>query len=108
MESTKIDHPTAGMATGYDREIGDLPVVRDQHGEFYSRWKASWRERFRILFTGIVWVGVVAERQPPTILIAGEHPAPDTFRHPWTHDKDCAECQPNAPAKRPASEASDA
>ena len=39
-------------------EYMDLPVLkyRTNQGECISCWKLSWRERFKILFTGEMWL----------------------------------------------------
>lgn len=53
-----FNHPTVG-------EITDLSCVRGDDGALYSCWKMSWSERFKALFDGRVWIGVLSERQPP-------------------------------------------
>ncbi len=52
--------------------IMDLECIRGRDGSLYSRWKAeSWRERLRFLFTGRLWIGVMAERLPPVSCVIG-------------------------------------
>ena len=90
MKPIKIDHPEASTARGYDHptvgEISDLPVIRDGDGSLCSRWKASFWERLRILWTG----AVMSRQQPPVLVVAGPYP-PESFRHPWASAEKCAE-----------------
>lgn len=52
--------------------VEDMEAVRGHDGALYSRWKAeSWRERLRFLFTGRLWIGVMAERLPPVSCVIG-------------------------------------
>lgn len=55
-------------------QCGDLQVVRTRNSDqlpiLVSSWRASWRERFSILFRGRVWLTVVGTRQPPVLLSA--------------------------------------
>lgn len=36
----------------------------DPQGRIASCWKMSWRERFVVLFTGVVWQQVLTFKQP--------------------------------------------
>ena len=61
---------------GYDSEkvgeIVDLAAIRCDNGALYSRWNPTWKERFRILFGAKVWLGVLAEKQPPVTIGVGD------------------------------------
>ena len=62
-----------GWEASADKEkVGDLEAVRGENGTLYSRWKTeSWRERLCFLFTGRLWIGVMADKQPPVTCIIG-------------------------------------
>ena len=49
---------------------GEIPVNRC-YGILLSRWKATWRERFSILWHGTVWLSVIGDTMPP-MLLAGD------------------------------------
>ena len=36
----------------------------DEHGRIAFCWKMSWRERMRVLFTGVLWQQVLTFNQP--------------------------------------------
>lgn len=56
-----------------DEECGPLPIRRE--GDVcISCWSMSWRERFKSLFTGKVWVGVLSGRTQPPIYTAIDRP----------------------------------
>lgn len=59
-ESTKVLQKPAEMT---DQECSSLPVWNDGK-ECVSAWKASIKERFTILFTGRVWLGVLFVKAP--------------------------------------------
>jgi len=40
-----------------------LPVHKTEGGEVISCWHLSWRERFKVLFTGRVWHSVLVFNQ---------------------------------------------
>ncbi len=48
-------------------ECYDLPVFRDDK-EVISCWKMSFRERLRVLVTGVVWLRVLGRSHPPLAL----------------------------------------
>jgi hypothetical protein len=45
-------------------EYQPLPVWRDNDGTVLSRWHCSWRERFRILITGDVFLWQLTFNKP--------------------------------------------
>ena len=47
-----------------DEKCKDLPALRHRTGNV-SCWKATFRERLKILLTGIVWMDVITPFQPP-------------------------------------------
>jgi len=47
-----------------DAECASLPAYFDGSTSI-SCWKLSWRDRIRVLFTGVVWCGVLCRQQPP-------------------------------------------
>ena len=47
-----------------DDQCGPLPALRHDNG-IISCWKMSWRERIKVLFTGVVWFDVMDYSQPP-------------------------------------------
>ena len=47
-----------------DEECGSLPACKHENG-IVSCWKMTLRERLKVLFTGIVWLGVASHVQPP-------------------------------------------
>ena len=47
-----------------DVQCGPLPALRHDNG-IISCWKMSWRERIKVLFTGVIWFDVISYNQPP-------------------------------------------
>jgi hypothetical protein len=45
-------------------EYNPLPSFQCDDGRVISCWGLDWRERLRVLFTGRVWVSVMAFHQP--------------------------------------------
>lgn len=45
-------------------DCSDLPAYRNKN-QIISCWKASWRDRLKILFRGEIWIGIVGQAQPP-------------------------------------------
>jgi hypothetical protein len=60
-----------GKPQSWDEEImgkcEGLSVVKAD-GVLYSYWRASWRERIRVLFTGKVRLCVASASHPPVML----------------------------------------
>ncbi len=61
-----------GAPTNWDSEThgpcDGLPIMR-RDGVCISRWSLSWRERFAVLFRGVVWCHVASgDTQPPISL----------------------------------------
>lgn len=69
-ESTKVLQKPAEMT---DQECCSLPVWNDGK-ECVSAWKASIKERITILFTGIVWLGVLSGQTQPPVWVDGCRP----------------------------------
>ena len=58
---------------------GDLPGCRSLpafrgNGMSISCWKARWKERLKVLFTGKVWLLVAGGDNQPPVLIQAEYP----------------------------------
>jgi hypothetical protein len=47
-----------------DEECSSLPAFQYE-GQIISCWEMSFKERIKVLFTGVIWFGVLAHRQPP-------------------------------------------
>ena len=45
-----------------------LPAFKSEEGEVVTCWKLSWRERFRILFFGELWLSMMTFNKPLTPL----------------------------------------
>ena len=45
-------------------EYKPLPVFKDSDGAVLSRWKLSWRERLRVLFSGNIYLWVLTFNRP--------------------------------------------
>lgn len=57
MKPTKFPQAN-GTLSGYG-EVGDLPVFRGDM-QIISCWRLSWRDRFRALLFGTVWLHVLS------------------------------------------------
>ena len=53
-----------------------LEVVRGEDGTLWSCWKPSWRERFMLLLGAPISVGILAQRQPPVMVMLYNRRAP--------------------------------
>jgi len=51
-----------------------LPVVRRDDGLVTTRWRFSWKERLRLLFTGDLWLQVHTFNHPLQPLAMTVHP----------------------------------
>ena len=51
---------------------GPLPAFRDESEVSISKWRLSWRERFRALLTGTVWLHCHGSQ--PGVYVSGEYP----------------------------------
>lgn len=56
-----------------DDECSPLPVWTDGE-KCVSRWRASWSERLRMLFTGDLWLWVHSGRTQPPVSVSTDHP----------------------------------
>lgn len=54
-----------------ESECQSLPVWSDGN-QCVSCWKASFKERLLVLFTGKVWLGVLSGKTQPPVFVAGE------------------------------------
>lgn len=41
-----------------------LPAFQYENNSYHC-WQLSWRERFKVLFTGNLWISVMTFRNPP-------------------------------------------
>lgn len=79
MKPTREKHSngtlTGGPATDFktEEDVADLSVCRTG-GEIISKWKASWPDRLRILWSGSVWLRVSAASTHPPVCIEGRSP----------------------------------
>ena len=60
-----------------DEQCGSMPILQLQNGTCVSCWRMNWKERLRILLTGIVWVGVLSGKTQPPIYVAASQPFSD-------------------------------
>ena len=60
-----------------DEECGELPVFNDGK-QSVSCWRLPWRERWRVLWSGLVWLGVVAGPTQPPVWVSGRRPFEQT------------------------------
>lgn len=63
-----------GPPEKYGVEVVDLPVRKDGV-EIISAWKPTWRERFSILFYGMVWFGIRSQDTHAPIWLQGQKTA---------------------------------
>lgn len=80
MKPTKVEYRNGtltggpGIDFGTDGDVGDLLVHRSGEGKIISKWRASWRERLAVLFTGHVWLRVSADDTHPPVGLEGRSP----------------------------------
>jgi hypothetical protein len=58
---------------GTSDDVADLAVCR-VNGEVISCWRATWRDRLRVLLTGRVWLRVLADRTHSPVALDAESP----------------------------------
>lgn len=58
-----FDVPTVNFAENQE-EYTTLPAYRDDEGMVVTRWKLSWKERFKIFFFGDLWLSVLTFNKP--------------------------------------------
>lgn len=68
-QSTKVLQRPSTMA---ESECQSLPVWNDGK-QCVSCWKATFKERVKILFTGKVWLGVLSGKTQPPVFVTGEN-----------------------------------
>lgn len=84
MEPIKFKEQTAVLAENQD-EYKDLPIheVNDPTGEIVFCWKMSWKDRIRVLFTGVIWHQVMTFKRPlQPQLLSSKKPYMNTDIHP--------------------------
>ncbi len=69
-EQTKTIGPPAGMT---EEECYSLAVWSDGK-QCISRWKGTWKDRLKFLFTGKLWLSVLFGESQPPVWIGTEHP----------------------------------
>ena len=57
---------------------GEVPANR-RYGVILTRWKGNWRERLKFLWYGTLWLSVIGDTMPPTLITSDqifeiEHP----------------------------------
>ena len=64
MKPIKFPECNGILAEGQEEYL-DLPVYRDDtsDGTIVCCWKLTWKERFKLLFTGELWLSVLTFRQ---------------------------------------------
>ncbi len=67
-QSTKVLQRPSTMT---ESECQSLPVWGDGN-QCVSCWKATFKERLKILFTGKVWLGVLSGKTQPPVFVSGE------------------------------------
>lgn len=61
-----VDFKESNIVFGRDQpEYLPLPAHRNKEGIVTSCWKLDWWERFRVLWTGKVWLQLMTFNQPP-------------------------------------------
>ena len=63
------DFPQANTRWVGKGDVGDLPVYQKK-GEIISCWKLTMEERFEILSTGVIWLGIYTDTCPGVIVEA--------------------------------------
>lgn len=65
MELIKFKEQTVVIAKDQPEYL-PLPAhqFNDEHGRIAFCWKMSWRERVKVLFTGVLWQQVLTFNQP--------------------------------------------
>lgn len=58
---------------GSEDDVSDLPVHRDGQ-QIVSCWRLSWTDRFRLLFTGRVWLLVLGRQTHAPVSVTTEYP----------------------------------
>jgi hypothetical protein len=72
--------PSSPVLKGLAVELPELEIAKDQpeyiplpalvsndfSGTVTTRWQLSWRERFRVLWTGDIWVQMMCFHKPTT------------------------------------------
>ena len=51
-----------------DEECSSLDCYKAEDGQTISKWKLTWKERFKIFFTGVIWHSVLMQPPAPVYL----------------------------------------
>ena len=72
---TPVNFPESNLTlkAGDNPDCLDLPTFRGD-GHIISKWKLSWRERFKALFQGHIWTQIRTERTHAPILPSVDTP----------------------------------
>ncbi len=70
MKPLKFKEATVNLAkpaSMTDKECGSLYVHQSEKGECISLWSTSFWERFKFLFHGKLWIGILSGKTQPPI-----------------------------------------
>jgi hypothetical protein len=73
-QSNRTLHKPAGWT---DDQCASLHTWTDDR-TYISKWRMSWRERLRVLFSGVVWFHCTSFAHPPVCL---------AVENPWVNDR---------------------
>ncbi len=62
-----------GAVFGTEDEVVGLPVHRSGD-QVISCWRLTWRERFRLILGGHVWLHILTSRTHPPVVVTAESP----------------------------------
>lgn len=68
---TTILHANPNQLEIDGQEVGKLPIFTDG-SQTVSCWGLTWKERFRALFCGKVWLGIYSGRTQPPVWMSVE------------------------------------
>jgi len=58
-----INFPESNVILAEDQpEYQNLPVLSEEDGTVTSCWQLTWKEKFRVLFTGKIWITTLTFR----------------------------------------------
>ena len=71
-----IEFAERNIVYGGDQpEYKPLPAFNGPNGHIMSCWRIEWRERFKLLFTGRLWVSVLAfNKAPQPLHLTADYP----------------------------------
>lgn len=65
MKPIKFKHQNVVFAENQDEYL-NLPALKLDSGEVISCWKMSFKDRFKVLLTGKVWISLLSFNKPLT------------------------------------------